>query len=420
MTDYYSILERKIEAVRAEPVRSRALIYDLARYALKNKAYARDPTLTPAEINKQLLMLEMAIALVEAQAQLGDAPPKGKVREPAARVPPAKSVSAAEFSRPSREPDYEVVRESPIRPRGGRDLVVLPPRNVDHSRFADEDFDSDEAVMLNRRMAVAPETMAIIQLLAEAQKSRSSRALRLLDGLFRAAVVVAIVGGGYAVWSGQIGNFLPTPSVPGPVAAVTEPVATVATPTAPEPKAVLPSTPRPTVYGVYAVHDDRLVTLERANTIPVDPRAKHLLQISEPSHTVFEDGRLSFSVYRRDLATSAPIAVPIRIVARIASVMRFGPGGTLVNVKPEKDTWLIYSAGYNFRVLPVPDNQEMILIQPDDPNLVLPPGRYALVLDDQHFEFRVAGEVTDPRSCVEGVATPQGPVFHVCKPEAKS
>jgi hypothetical protein len=27
----------------------------------------------------------------------------------------------------------------------------------------------------------------------------------------------------------------------------------------------------------------------------------------------------------------------------------------------------------------------------------------------------VEGKVTDPRSCVEGVATPRGPVFYVCK-----
>jgi hypothetical protein len=95
--------------------------------------------------------------------------------------------------------------------------------------------------------------------------------------------------------------------------------------------------------------------------------------------------------------------------------MRYGPGGTLVTVKPDVDTWLIYTAGYDFRVLPVPDNPEIILIRPADPELVLPPGRYVLLINDQPYDFAVEGKVSDPRSCVEGVATPRGPVFYVCK-----
>jgi hypothetical protein len=38
------------------------------------------------------------------------------------------------------------------------------------------------------------------------------------------------------------------------------------------------------------------------------------------------------------------------------------------------------------------------------------------MLAGQAYDFVVAGEVTDPAHCVEGVATIRGPAFYECKP----
>jgi len=437
MTDYYSLLEHKLEATRADPNQSRQVIYDLARYALKNKLFTRDPSLTPGQIHDQIILLEMAIALVEANAANRDAirnkrrglnsarnptPPAKENAPPAVPaakenapppVPPAKENAPP----PAGDSSFEVIRPSSRPVDRRRDLVVLPSRNLTRSNpYANDEFgDGYYPVPANREPSLTPETVALIQLLASERNSTSRRVLSWLDGMFRLAVVAAVGFGIYAFWSGGIAEFAGL-LTPPPAARNTPAAEAVMAPAAPVAPAIFePSAPRPTVFGVYAIHDDRLIRLEQVPTTPVDPRTRGLQQITSPSRTLFPDGRLSFTVYRRDLVSSAPVTVTIRFAARIASMLRFGPNGTLVMIRPEVETWLIYSAGYEFQVLPVPDNQEMVLIRPDNPDLVLPAGRYALMLNDQPYDFVVAGDVTDPRSCVEGAATPRGPVFYQCK-----
>ena len=414
MTDFFSLLEGKIDAVRGHPERTRQLVYDLARYALKNKIYARDPNLTATQVNEQMIALEMAIALVEAKAtnQFSGAHKGAELKDESYFTPPAEEAPAAA------KQEYDVIRPSAQNSPKRRALVVLPPRNIRrHGSFEAGEYEEDYRVTQSgRELRIAPETLALIQLLANERKSKSRKVMSWLDGMLRLAVIAVIGLGIYAVWSGRVaeltGLVQPTPVSEPPVAEAALPPAPA---TPPAPPMLLPNVPMPTVYGVYAIRDDRLVGLETIATTPVDPRTRNLLQITEPSRTVFNDGRLAFTVYRRDLVTSAPETVPVRFAARIASTMRYGPGGTLVTVKPEVESWLIYSAGFDFRVLPVPNNPEAILIRPSDPDLVIPPGRYVLLLNDQPYDFTVAGNVTDPRSCVEGVATPRGPVFYACK-----
>jgi hypothetical protein len=413
MTDFYSLLEKKIDAVRANPERSRQVVYDLARYALKNKIYARDPNLTAAQVNEQMIALELAISLVEAKVtNQYDEPRKGEgLKRDHEPTPPTEAAS-------ENAPEFDVVRQPLRRASEQRALVVLPPRNVRRADRLDVDeFEEDYRVRLGgRELRIAPDTAALIQMLAAERKSKSRKVMTWFDGLFRLVVVAVIVFAVYAVWSGRIADYaamvMPPAPPPPQVAEATSPAVPAA---APAPPMLLPNVPMPSVFGVYAIHDERLVRLQTVATTPVDPRTRNLLQISTPSETAFLDGRLAFTVYRRDLVSSAPETVPVKFAARIQSTMRYGPGGTLVTVKPDVDTWLIYTAGYDFRVLPVPDNPEIILIRPADPELVLPPGRYVLLINDQPYDFAVEGKVTDPRSCVEGVATPRGPVFYVCK-----
>ena len=445
MSDFYSLLEEKIAAIREDPNQSRQVVYDLARYALKNKIYGRDPTLTAAQVNQQMIALEAAIAVIEAKSadRIVTLPRKDvkkeEKKEPKKEAkyvePKIESVSFAmpnegdseptrgsaeptpNFSEPAREDDRPLERKNTR-----REIVVLPPRNLRRNeRFPEEPFDDRYQANQGRDLRITPEAVALIQLLVNERNSRSRRVLSWMDGLLRVGVVAAILLGAYAVWSGKIHEYI-SPAAPPPVeiAKETPPPPPQQQAAEPDEPMLLPGVPMPSGYGVYAIHQDRLFGLSPATAKPVDPRARHLLQITDPSRSVFVDGRVSFAIYRRELANAAPVSIPIRIAAKIASMLRTGPGGTLSAVRPEVDTWLIYSAGYMFRTHPVPGKPEMVLVRPDDPDLVLPPGRYVLLMNDEPYEFSIAGEITDPRSCVEGFPTPHGPVFHVCKSEKKT
>ena len=174
--------------------------------------------------------------------------------------------------------------------------------------------------------------------------------------------------------------------------------------------------PKPAVYGVYAIHDGQLIELNPVATAPVDPRLKTVFQITQPSVTRLATGLLKFVVYRRDLIVGAPEKVSIRVVATLARATKFDGAGTVVTV-PQRETWIIRSSGYDFRVLPVSDDREMIIVRPEDPEFAIPSGRYALMLNGQPYDFVVEGQVTDPAHCVESFPTARGPIFYDCPPK---
>jgi hypothetical protein len=173
--------------------------------------------------------------------------------------------------------------------------------------------------------------------------------------------------------------------------------------------------PYPTSFGIYAISNNHLIELEQVTTAPVDPRTRSTLQIVTPSRSVILDPHLTFIAFRRDFVARAPEKVSVRIAARIAHSMIFDSSGKPVVTTPETETWLIRERGYDLRVAPVRERAEMVALQPDDPEFVFPAGRYELLIGGQHYDFVVAGAVTDPAQCVEGFATVRGPSFYECK-----
>jgi hypothetical protein len=184
---------------------------------------------------------------------------------------------------------------------------------------------------------------------------------------------------------------------------------------APPAIAPAPAFPRPTAYGIYAISNNRLIELEQVPTTPVDPRARNSLQITKPSRTIIADPKLTFIAYRRDLTTSAPDKVPVRIAARVARQMTFDPLGKTVTAPPPVETWLIRDQGYDLRVSPLRESSEMVMLIRENEELAFPPGRYELLLGGQSYDFVIAGTITDPAQCVEGVATARGPAFYECR-----
>jgi hypothetical protein len=172
-----------------------------------------------------------------------------------------------------------------------------------------------------------------------------------------------------------------------------------------------PATLRPTDYGVYAVGNDALIELSPLPGRPLDIRVAISATLTTPSRTVLPNGHPKFIVFRRDLAASVGDRAEVRIIARVAREF----SATVVGKKPAEDAWVMRNISFPFRSSPVNDSPEMCEIHSEDPELELTPGRYALVLKTQAFDFSVAGEPVDPRQCIERIVTSTGIAYSNCK-----
>ena len=310
-------------------------------------------------------------------------------------------------------------------PNGGsasRELILVPDHSVTASRGATYLVRPDEFPPrydpYYRPPPVAPKP--------------AGRGFLIGIGIVSQVVVVLLAGAAFyvAMW-GRGGLPLAIQSLVAatrqlPADPVGAPVATeVASPAgdataaaasvAPTPPA--PAFPRPTAYGIYAISDNRLIELEQAATAPVDPRTRSTLAIAKPSRTVITDPKLTFVAYRRDLISSAPDKVPVRIAARIAKQMTFDGAGKAVTAPPSPtETWLVRDQGLRSAGFArAREPRKWVLLRPDGDDFSFPAGRYELVLGGQNYDFAIAGPVTDPAQCVEGVATGRGPVFYECR-----
>ena len=180
---------------------------------------------------------------------------------------------------------------------------------------------------------------------------------------------------------------------------------------APSPPAK-PKPPRPTDYGVYAVDNDSLIELRPLPGRPPDIRVAVSAALKMPSHTVLPNGHSRFIVFRRDAVGTISDRAEVRIVARIAREFSAEAAGK----KPEDgDTWVIRNVSFPFRASPLPDNPEMYELHSENPALDLTPGRYALVLKTQAYDFTVDGKPVDPKQCIERIVATNGTFYADCK-----
>jgi len=179
-------------------------------------------------------------------------------------------------------------------------------------------------------------------------------------------------------------------------------------------KVLRPSIPLPSEYGAFALSEGRLTELPQMAMRVPDPRVAISPVISTPSQTHLSTGKLEFVIFRRDLANTAPDRVLLRVVARVARALTFDTHGKPMTTKIE-DSWVVRSNSYQMRVAPVPDNPEMLLIRPDPADLVLPAGRYALVLKGVAYDFTLDGPNTDSAHCLERTDALMSPVYSECQ-----
>ena len=65
-------------------------------------------------------------------------------------------------------------------------------------------------------------------------------------------------------------------------------------------------------------------------------------------------------------------------------------------------------------VTPVADNPAMVVIRPQKAEFVLPPGRYALVVKKEAYDFTVDGPIRDPAHCLERTDALGAAVYSEC------
>jgi hypothetical protein len=145
-----------------------------------------------------------------------------------------------------------------------------------------------------------------------------------------------------------------------------------------------------------------------------NPRVAISPAISVPSKTVLPDPHIKFIVFRRDSGSNALDHAEVRIIAKIAQAMSFNPAGKPV-IAETADSWVIRNISYSYQTAPLRGQPDMYEVLSEDADHTLQPGRYALVLKGDAYDFSVAGEIKDPRQCLESVAAVNGAFYSQCQ-----
>jgi hypothetical protein len=420
-SDYVSVIARTIENAQNDPAQLRSLVYDIARSCLCKHVLLNYHELGNARWHQQMLHLEEAINQVESlslranEALTDDARVKlldGPVNSPDHQAEsPSQRVSEAGTDDPSVQ-----------LPNGPANL---PDHNALVVRVSLSDATQPTPTEIYRVDEQFPEIIQPSEIWAPGFGSGQKRihidfprGLQVAIAAFVGVVIYAVLLAPFGYiqafnhsTAGQLAAQGAAPPIPangllGTKVSLREAnSASVAQELGFSP---------PTVYGVYAVSGGKLFTLDPLPIKVPDPRVGISAMITEPSHVTVPDGKMAFVLYRRDLASSAPTEAFVRVVARVERGTKFNAAGppTLEKIDGQ---WAIRNKSYDFKVSPIDDNPEMIVLHSEDPNLVLSAGRYALAIAGHGYDFTVAGQMTDTAHCLERTDVVGGTVYSECR-----
>jgi len=373
--EFALIISRTISAINNDPALLRSTVYEMARTTLCKDVFDEDP-----ERGRRLAQaLETAIAGVEdfSSRQLGEPGRGGSIAGPLRKLSETARQLPATYS-----PPY---------PGAG-----LPVIQIDHPAFetgktgwGSTRVDSPKRSSWSWRFAVFALCVVPFILLAGVVADRA-----MTTGLFR---------------SGSASSKLAAAAAPSQITA--DQMAAIYAPMPPAPPPI-PGLPLPATYGNYAVNNGQLAELELIEGQIPDKRVQVSSPIHAKSRTVLPDGSPTFVVFRRDLAAIPTDSIEARVVAKISQTMKVDSQTRQASYTPE-ELWSIRPFTFKFRSAPVPGNPEMMLIKPDD-GVVLPSGRYVLVLKKQGYDFTIAGKITDPNQCLERTEASNGSFYSPC------
>jgi hypothetical protein len=355
------VIARMIDSVGNNPADMRQAIYDLARYKLQEQFTHDDTTI----IRRTEQALENAIRAVEAFS-------KQHVSIPA-MAPPLRGSA----------PDIAAPAPHQLAPPAFLQVRTRPHMQID-SKASSGGSKEGHARRSHVTRAVAIIAVLVGILVVFQQREHLAALARNLPDLERQTA------------SEQ--PHLPTQVTNDP---------------APPPPPAKPAALRPTDYGVYAVSNDSLAELQLLPGRPPDIRVAVSAALKVPSRTFLTNGHPKFIVFRRDAASNASDRAEVRVIAKIAREFSAEAAGK----KPGDgdDIWVIRNVSFPFRSSPVNDSPEMYELHSEDPGLELTPGRYALVLKNQAYDFTVEGKTVDPRQCIERIVASNGTYYSDCK-----
>ena len=363
--EFALVLSRMIDSVKSDPEHLRATVYELARHKLKEQ-FGSDKNTDMRQLSKSL---EVAIQGVETFVSKNDRM-DAWLGKPVLAPPTPGTLAVASALQGGGSFPAEPVIEAVSQPTYYSAIPLRASRFTGHWRLA-----------LVIALALAA-VFAVKQRLIEVDTLRKG-----------------------------VGQLVGPPSAPPPkpaqVASFHERAAAAFDTPAADPLT-------PTTYGVYAVSGDKLFELDLLPGRAPDIRVAISAAILQPSRTTLPDGHVKFIVYRRDSATYAADRAEIRVIAKVGQEMNFDKSGKSTKAKVD-DTWVMRNISIPYRTAPKGDNPDMYEVLSEHPETALAPGRYALVLKGQAYDFSVAGSVTDPKQCLERMAATNGQFYWECQ-----
>jgi hypothetical protein len=373
---HYTTLSQLVAEASRDHAQLRGLIYEFARAKLRRELYPQFLDGAWSEIEHQILGLERAIVRVEADV--------GQTAQPlqsTSVLPGPSGGQSFSLSNPQRtSPASTIYAES---------LLLNAPQNASLSLY-NPGPDSGKPV-LGRYL-----------------RSRFWRNTQLLLAAAIGLTIYLAVDPRLILKRASLSSFVmslqdnPKGDIeqanPGIPASEVEASKSSAFRSAKRPRAL--TFPIPAEYGAYVLNSGQLTELEQLPIKVPDPRVAISAAFPVPSKVHIAAGQLQFVAYRRDLANSTPDRVEVRVVAQLMRALSFDSKGHPKTAAVEQ-TWVVRNQSYELSVAPFADNPEMILMRSAVPDLVLPAGRYALVLKGVGYDFTVEGALTDKAHCLE-------------------
>jgi hypothetical protein len=396
--DYYSILFQVVAAVSEDHAQLRAAIYELARLKLRRDLSRRFSEVGWAGLHERLIALDAAINQCEIDFQ------KNELRQAKAQLRIGHDPIGAQSvpSLPAQKPDLPkpLIVNDPELPLFYPLIHSWPRRTFSLPTIAGQ---GDRlAAKASRLLFLLPSTVQLVVAAA-----LGAAIFTAIDGWLSPHGKVSNKPVAVNTLKIEPNNLMSAEGQPSSLKPIVRTPEITAQP-------IVPDMPMPSTYGVYAVSEGRLIELDGLPIKVPDPRIAISSEISTPSQAHLASGHLKFIIFRRDLISNAPDHADLRVVARIERALTFNSKGK-PTVKDVADSWVVRGNSYPMRVGPVAQNQEMVLIQTEDPDFIFPAGRYALVFKTFAYDFSIDGPLTDQSHCLERTEAVNAPVYTECR-----
>lgn len=159
----------------------------------------------------------------------------------------------------------------------------------------------------------------------------------------------------------------------------------------------------PPTYGAYVMTGNAFTELEPVGIRAPDIRVAISPQVKLPERPALTTTRPTFMIYERTPPSVS--RAEARAMAKISRVF----GGEKAD-----STWIIRNISTPLRVVMDPDRSDVLMISPNA-DVELKPGRYALVVGNNAYDFTIPGTPDNTVHCLEQTVATNGTFYSPCK-----